>query len=626
MNDFNYSITNGTLKLSAGGIVLTGVLPYVNEKPVVPLAITSGDDFIRYTIAEGSITLRVRAEDNELVLMTSADIRQGTVHDIEPVGDAVLVNADHVYVQGYGMEGPSGYYAIDNVSRTSHGITGLCSDREAIAIFAADHRRFNLSFSVGSKKTLYSENKYLTAAFDLEGTVSGEIELPELHIIKGADVVSCMTRAAEAIASEMNARTWQEPAFHWCSWYYHYENLDQETLDGFLGKLGADPVDFRYIQIDAGYTPHIGDWMIHNHRFPGGLGKAAASIAKAGYAPGIWIAPFLVGDKSELYREHPDWIVRNKDNTPYVIFRSYTEPKIWGNTDNDYYILDTTEPEAFAYLREVFRTLRAWGYTLYKTDFILWSLVDSSRVIRYDNSLTSVEILRDAFAMIREEIGEDSYLLGSIAPFMPCIGYADGMRIAGDVGAQWSDKYGPENLLQELPFDNYFNNIFWQNDPDAVILRDFGTHLTDAETISLALLQALSGGVITTSDPVTDLTEPRKDLLRLIRPAGKTRASFPFLTNGSEAIVITHSLHDWNLFYVLNPTDHKIMIHYDLAELFGTGSLFQYRFNLEDGDDIVSERSSYLSDAIQPHGSVLLIITEEPLNVKPSNLWCRTIC
>ena len=114
----------------------------------------------------------------------------------------------------------------------------------------------------------------------------------------------------------------------------------------------------------------------------------------------------------------------------------------------------------------------------------------------WNPSLTSVEILRKTLAAIRSAIGEDSYLLGCIAPFMPFLGFADGMRLAGDCGAQWEASYGPINLLREFPCDNYFNHIFWQNDPDAMLLRDFDTKLTKEETRSLALLQALSGGAV----------------------------------------------------------------------------------------------------------------------------------
>ena len=625
MSNFNYTFHgDGTVDLMVGGITLKGIIPYVDERPVLPVSYIIEKNIARITAAEGTIVLSVREEDDELILSVSAD-GFDHVHDIEPVGRAEIIGADHVYVQGFGMEGPSGYHLIDGQLRVSHGITGLAGDNSAAAVFATDHRRYGTSFSIRSEEKLYSHRAVFSAGVNLEGTASGHVDLPELHFITGSSVDGCMRRAAEKIAHEMDARTSAPPAFHWCSWYYHYENMSQEILDELLAGLSKDNAGFRHIQLDAGYTDHIGDWKTINHRYPSGLEGAAKSILAAGYEPGIWIAPFLVGDQSDTYRSHPDWILRNTDGTPRVVFRSYTEPKIWGNTDNDYYILDVTNPGAFSYLREVFSELRQYGYTLYKIDFILWGMADSSEVIRYDNSLTSAEVLRRALAMIRDVTGKDSYILGSIAPFMPCIGYADGMRIASDMGAQWTDgAFGPANLLQELPFDNYFNNIFWQNDPDSVILRDFATHLTEEETRSIALLQALSGGIITTSDHVTRLSPERRALLDFIRP-GKDRAQprMPALTGTSEEIVITHSLHDWNLLFVLNPCDHPVRVFCRMDELFVTQALFQYRYDWHDGTDIESEKCSCFSESIQPHESALFFITEEPLREKPSNLWYR---
>lgn len=624
MPDFGYTIcADGTIELTVCGITLTGISPYVDERPVLPLSVTSGDGFIRYSCEDGAITLSISENDQELILSTVVE-GFGHVHDIDPIGSAVI-SADHAYVQGFGMEGPSGYHEIGSCFRKSHGIIGLTGDTGSAVMFAVDHRRYSLAFCVSERETMYGSLRTLSAGFNLEGTAEGTIRLPDIHLTGGTEITVCMTAAAEKIASEMGARTSAAPGFHWCSWYYHYENLSHEILEGFLNDLGKDRVDFNYIQIDAGYTDHVGDWLTFNHRYPYGLGGAAEKILRSGYAAGIWIAPFMVGDKSAVYRDHPDWVLHEKDGKPFVRFRSYTEPKIWGNTDNDYYVLDMTHPDAAAYLRTVFETFRGYGYTLYKTDFLLWGMIDSSRVIRYDNTRTSVMIMRDTMAMIRDAIGEDSYLLGSIAPFMPCIGYVDGMRIASDMGAQWTDgAFGPANLLQELPYDNYFNNIFWQNDPDSVILRHFATHLTDAETRSIALLQALSGGIITTSDPVTQLTEDRRSLLDLIRPAARVTAQLPLLTEGCEEIVITHELPDWDLLYVLNPTDHPLRIDLRIDELFGSKAEFQYRFDWNDENRIVSEKCSCFSDILAPHDSALLFITEEPLTAKPSNLWGRS--
>ena len=504
MSEAHFSIRrDGSADIISGNIGLKCISPSINETQVLPFSFSEREDSILYKTEQGSISLSFRKEDDEVILHTEAEGFEH-VHDIEPIGAAVLSGAVKVYFQGFGMEGPSGYLPIDSQLRRSHGIVGLASEDSALAVFITDHRRYSAQFSVKREEKLFGDMDVFTAGINLEGTASGKIQLPEIHFLGGNDVEDCMRRAAVRIAEEMQARTSAEPGYHWCSWYYHYENMNQKTLDEFLEGLEKDRIDFRYIQLDAGYVDHIGDWNDINRRYPGGLKKAAETIRSAGYEPGIWIAPFMVGDQSELYRQHPDWVIHEKDGRPYVRFRSYTEPKIWGNTDNDYYVLDMTHPDAYVYLKKVFESYRSWGFTLYKTDFLLWGMQDSSEVVRYDNSKTSTEILRAMMAMIREAIGEESFLLGSIAPFMPCIGYTDGMRIASDMGAQWTaGAFGPSNLLQELPYDNYFNNVFWQNDPDAVILREFGTHLTEEETRSLALLQALSAENANPSNLVT---------------------------------------------------------------------------------------------------------------------------
>ena len=626
MQNIGFSIhDNGTFDITCGGIKFSNIVPEADERPLIPSSVNIDDVSVTYFTEWGSMRIGFMSNEDELVLSTEAVI-EGSVHDIEPIGHSLLDGAESVYFQGFGMEGPSGYRKIGSDRIRSYGLVGLdTADGDAVSIYADDHSRFTTQFSVGDSESLYKTETVFVTGIDLEGTVSGKISLPALHFKAGKDIMSCMSYAAESIAEAMNARTYMEPAFHWCSWYYYYENMDQHILDDMLCHLKEDPIDFRYIQLDAGYVDHTGDWKKINSRYPEGLGKAAKDIIDAGFAAGIWIGPLMIGDQSETYRDHPDWIVRNKDGSPYTVFRSYTEPKIWGNTDNDYFVIDTTNPDAMNYLREVFTELRGYGFTLFKTDFLLWCMKDTSEVIRYNMNKTSVEVLRDLYSMIREVIGEESYLLASIAPYMASIGFADGVRIAGDMGASWEGAYGPENLLKELPYDNYFNNVFWQNDPDSVMLRDFGTHLSEKETLSLALLQAVSGGVITTSDPVSALPEKRRELLNFIKPSGKVHAELPLLTENREEIVITHKLHDWNLLYVLNPADHPVNVFYKLDELFGAKALFQYRFNIEDGKSIESEKISYFSDSISPHESVLLFITEEPLTEKPANMWGRQL-
>lgn len=317
-----------------------------------------------------------------------------------------------------------------------------------------------------------------------------------------------------------------------------------------------------------------------------------------------------------MFQKHPDWVLHDLDGKPIARLQSYNEPKMWGSSDCNYYVLDTSHPQALAYLEEVFCSLRDWGFSLFKTDFMLWNMFDTSRVKRYDASLTSVEILRNTLKVIRQAIGEESYLLGCIAPFLPFIGYADGMRIAGDVGAQWAEDYGPINMLRELQADTYFNHIYWQNDPDSVLLRDFAIHLKPHEIRSLALLQALSGGAVTTSDPIHRISDERLKLLHFITPREKVCPQLPYFGKERQDIVLLHILKQGNLLFAMNPTDRPLTVVYHFGELFQEREWYVRPY----GSNMTEKREWYTA-TLNPHDSVLLFLTRQPLEQVPENLW-----
>ena len=634
---------DGSFDIEGSYLTLCHAYPAIEGQAVHAQAVTVTEDTITYQLHQASIRLQFSIHEGSLEIQASLTGLAG-IHDIGIVNAAYIAGIRRVFVQGFGMEGPSGVYDLADPAASanlmtvqpsariqkqlseqipdSHGITALGNDSGYLFAFAADHTRYSTCFRTG-KTSSFFDNKYtFSCAINLEGTAADRQALPTLHFREAADLAAGLDSCAREIAGQMRARNVMPPAFHWCSWYYLYQNLDQATLSGYCKEFSKEEnVPFKYIQIDAGYCPSRGDWLTPNHLFPGGLKEAAATIIHAGYQPGIWIAPFMVGDRSELIKNHPDWILTDLEGNRISMIESYTEPKVWGNLDSNYYILDASHPDALHYLKTVFETFRSWGFTLFKTDFMIWNMQDTSKVRRHDPGLTSVEIMRNVLKVIREAIGEDSYLLGCIAPYMPFIGYADGMRIAGDVGAQWAETFGPVNLLQEIPADNYFQNIFWQNDPDSVLLRDFETGLTTEETRSLALLQAMSGGCITTSDPVHLIGKDRKAILKMIRPEGRVRPEFPYLSEKRDELVMLHRLKQGKLLYVLNPTDKEIPVLLELKKLLGDKTWYQYRFDWNEEAAVTSIMSDHFLERIAPHDSVLLYITEEPLASRPSNLW-----
>lgn len=647
---------DGSFDIAGSYLELCQACPAIDGQPVRTQAVTVTEDTITYQLEQAALRLQFSIMEGRVEIRTSLKGLAG-IHDVEIMRDARIIDAAvvksykqqsdarQVFVQGYGMEGPSGIYTLSGQTADpaalmtvqtavrmkeepsgripdSHGITAIGGAHGYLFAYTTDHRRYSTCFSTGKTSSFFDQKQTFSCAVNLEGITTDQQELPCIYFKEDPDLAAGLRSCAGEIALQMQARNVMPPAFHWCSWYYLYQNLDQAALEEYCESFSKEEnIPFKYIQIDAGYCPSRGDWLTPNHLFPGGLKEAAATVIDAGYQPGIWIAPFMVGDRSELIKDHPDWILTDLQGRRISMIESYTEPKVWGNPDSNYYILDASHPDALAYLKKVFETFRAWGFTLFKTDFMMWNMQDTSKVRRYDSNLTSVEIMRNVLKVIREAIGDDSYLLGCIAPYMPFIGYADGMRIAGDVGAQWAETFGPVNLLQEIPADNYFQNIFWQNDPDSVLLRDFETGLTAEETRSLALLQAISGGCITTSDPVHLMGEDRKAILKMIRPDGKVTPEFPFLTEKHDELTMLHRLEQGNLLYILNPTDREIPVMYELEKLLGEKEWYQYRFNWDEDAAVSSIKSDLFLERIAPHNSVLLFITKEPLTARPSNLW-----
>lgn len=53
----------------------------------------------------------------------------------------------------------------------------------------------------------------------------------------------------------------------------------------------------------------LGDWWVNQEKLPGGLGALAEKINALGMQFGLWIEPEMVSEDSQLYREHPDWVL-----------------------------------------------------------------------------------------------------------------------------------------------------------------------------------------------------------------------------------------------------------------------------------------------------------------------------
>lgn len=398
----------------------------------------------------------------------------------------------------YRLPAPEGFHRAYNVV-----ILGPVQGRY-ILVGAASCRRFHATFDINART--------LRIGLLAEGLIlrPGESwELEEFFAAAGPDRDALLERFAARLAFHHPRPAFAEPPTGWCSWLGYGPRINAEIVGRNLDALRDHAPGLRYVQIDDGYQPWMGDWLDANPAFPGGIGALAKTIADAGFKPAIWVAPFIASPQSRLFREHPDWFVADEAGRPLkadaVTFGGWRQ--------GPWYMLDGTHPEARAYLRSVFETFRSWGITYFKLDANVWGAFPAGR--RHDPQATSVEAYRRGMETILEAAGPGSFLLGCNHPLWPSIGVVHGGRMSYDIS------YAP-SMIQRVAGQNlrrnWMNGRLWWNDPDTLLLRVHqaktevmgpdgrvreGTAGADALSFHFAATLA-SGGLLLAGDRMAD--------------------------------------------------------------------------------------------------------------------------
>jgi alpha-galactosidase len=324
--------------------------------------------------------------------------------------------------------------------------------------------------------------------------------LPPFAVMTGQRLSVLLENYAVEVSALMGARIRRPPESGWCSWYHFYGKETFEDVAASAAELARLPLakTLRTIQIDDGWnrepTGNLpdawGDWHPHAEKFPGGMAEAARCIHGLGFRAGLWLAPFAVAKNSRFFREHPDWLLQQRDPQS-------GDPSPAPSSDNpEIFALDCTHPEALAWLRATFRRVfYDWNFDYVKIDFLHHGARQG--VLRHDASATSVEAYRRGLQAINDEAGEGKFILACGAPLLPSVGLVDGMRVGPDVGGRWLFDPG----WPEWPMGNccvraagltslwsqWMHGRLWQNDPDCLLTRK---ETTEHERKALERLEA----------------------------------------------------------------------------------------------------------------------------------------
>jgi melibiase-like protein len=335
-----------------------------------------------------------------------------------------------------------------------------------------------------------------------------------------ASPYAALEQYAEAMGTLQSART-RSIVNGWCSWFYTLAEVSEDEVlrNSEFAARCLRPFGLEYIQIDEGYQRSHGDWE-GNARFPHGMQWLAERIKEHGFKPGLWLSPYVISDQTEVFRQHPDWLVRRRDGSLQRIgnWENESSPGALGEAVKRY-CLDITHPDAAEWLRALFATVaRRWGYELIKLDFMAWSILAAERF--RDSTLSSAAVYRKGLEIMRAGAGENCHIL-ECGPGNTTVGLIDSMRVEADINygyadAAWKQYFqDPACSAAAAAKRYYFHRRTWVNDVDHACLELLSVQQAQAA----ATLIALSGGNMISGDRLLDLDPGKLEILRKITPA-----------------------------------------------------------------------------------------------------------
>ncbi|MBN1555482.1 MAG: alpha-galactosidase [Phycisphaerae bacterium] len=370
----------------------------------------------------------------------------------------------------------------------------------------------------------------------------------------------------------------------------------------------------QYFVIDDGWQNSWGDWRF-SPDFLMTADEFCREVKQAGGIPGIWLAP-LYADKP-MMDSHPDWFARMPDGS---LIESENSRFTLG-------CLDITVPEVREHLFNIYRGLKEAGFNYFKVDFT--QMVQRCTGF-HDKTVGRGSIIRKTFEIIREAVGDDSYILACAPPYESVFGIVDAARITADIQLKWSVV---QFNIGSAACRWWMDRKLWNNDPDFVIVRasDYCTNPDDAppkkpfvrgdynsgpkfnarEARSWALAAVMMGEVVLGDD----LRKLNSDGLALLRrvlelaPLRRTAVPTDLFTCGHNSLPAV---------WFADEDDRKILAVFNWEEepIERKISLRDYGIDPDDAicswfDESILSPSpeGVLELTIQPHDSICLVAT-----------------
>lgn len=178
------------------------------------------------------------------------------------------------------------------------------------------------------------------AGFDWKLDVNESFQTPEAVMVYSEQGLNGMSQTFHKLYQKRLARGYwrdkERPILN-NNWEATYFDFTEERLVEIAGK--AKECGVELFVLDDGWFGErsndragLGDWVANPERLANGIVGLADKIEKLGMKFGLWFEPEMVNKDSNLYREHPDWIIsvpgRNESHGRYQYVMDFSRKEV----------------------------------------------------------------------------------------------------------------------------------------------------------------------------------------------------------------------------------------------------------------------------------------------------------
>jgi len=265
-----------------------------------------------------------------------------------------------------------GYQQENRRGRTSHqhypaliaGTTGFGENYGEVwgVHFAwSGNHRMRVDVKADGRRVLQAEALYVPGEIVLQAGES--LTTPLLYATWSGRGLNGMSQQFHShIRRQLLSFTSAEPRqVHLNTWEGIYFDHDPQYIMQMATEAAQMGVE-RFIIDDGWFSGRnddkaaLGDWFVDEKKYPHGLEPVIAHVLKQGMTFGLWVEPEMISKNSDLYRQHPDWLLQLSD---------YQQP-----TGRNQYVLDLCNDEVFNYLFDRLDTL----LSRYDISYLKWDM------------------------------------------------------------------------------------------------------------------------------------------------------------------------------------------------------------------------------------------------------------